>query len=43
MKALLSEMLERDIIRSSSSPWASPVVSEKKDGTSSFCVDYHIK
>lgn len=41
MKTLLSEMLERDIIQSSNSPWALPVVLvKKKDGTSRFCIDY---
>ena len=41
MKALLSEMLERGIIRSSRNPWASLVVLvKKKDGTSCLCVDY---
>ena len=42
MRNLLSEMLERDVIKPSCSPWASPVVLvKKKDGTSCFCVDYH--
>ena len=41
MRNLLSEMLERDVIKPSCSPWASPVVLvKKKDGTSCFCVDY---
>lgn len=38
---LLKDMLERDVIQPSSSPWASPVVLvQKKDGTLRFCVDY---
>ena len=34
-------MLAREVIQSSNSPWASPVVlAQKKDGTNWFCVDY---
>ena len=38
---LIQNMLQRDIIQPSSSPWSSPIVLvKKKDGTLRFCVDY---
>ena len=38
---LLQEMLKRNVISPSKSPWASPIVLvKKKDGTIRFCVDY---
>ena len=38
---LLQDMLAKDVIQTSSSPWASPIVlAKKKDGTSRFCIDY---
>ncbi|GFS49131.1 putative retrovirus-related pol polyprotein from transposon [Trichonephila clavipes] len=34
-------MKNNDVIESSSSPWASPIVLvRKKDGSTRFCVDY---
>ena len=41
VRKLLSDMLARNIISPSKSPWASPVVLvKKKNGASRFCVDY---
>ena len=37
----IDEMLRKDVIQKSSSPWASGIVMvEKKDGSKRFCVDY---
>ncbi|KRX30044.1 Transposon Ty3-I Gag-Pol polyprotein, partial [Trichinella sp. T6] len=37
----LDEMLRRDVVEPSSSPWASIIVFlKKKDGSCRFCVDY---
>ena len=41
VEAEVKDMLEADVIRPSSSPWASPIVIvTKKDGTNRFCVDF---
>lgn len=41
IESQIQELLENGIIRTSTSPWASPVVVvQKKDGGSRFCVDY---
>ena len=41
LQSLLTEMLNKNVIQLSNSPWASPVVLVRKnDGTSRFCVDY---
>ena len=40
LKDLLTDM-EKDVIRPSNSPWASPIVLvRKRDGSHRFCVDY---
>ncbi len=41
IESQVQELLDKGIIRPSTSPWASPVVVvQKKDGGSRFCVDY---
>ena len=41
VKKLLEEMLQKDVVSPSTSPWASPVVLvRKKDGSTRFCIDY---
>ena len=40
-KKMLEEMMEKDLIQPSKSPWASSIVLvKKKDGSTCFCVDY---
>ena len=35
------DMLQKDVIQPSSSPWSSGIVMvQKKDGTKRFCIDY---
>ena len=41
MRTLLDDMLQKNLISPSKSPWAALIVLvKKKDGTSQFCVDY---
>lgn len=44
VESQIKELLEKKIIRPSSSPWAAPVVVvvQKKDGGSRLCVDYRV-
>ena len=41
VRKLMDDMLQKDVIQPSSSPWASPIVLvKKKEGAYRFCVDY---
>ena len=41
VQELLRDMLHKEVISPSTSPWASPIVlARKKDGSTRFCVDY---
>ena len=40
VRRILQDMLQKNAIQPSSSPWASPIVLVKKDGNSRFCMDY---
>jgi hypothetical protein len=42
LKEHIKELLEKEFIRPSSSPWGAPMIFVlKKDGTQRLCVDYH--
>jgi hypothetical protein len=42
LKEHIKELLEKDFIHPSSSPWGAPMIFVlKKDGTQRLCVDYH--
>ena len=42
VEEMVNQMLEQEVIKPSSSPWANSVVFVvKNEGTSQFCVDYH--
>jgi hypothetical protein len=42
LKEHIRELVEKEFIRPSSSPWGAPVIFvSKKDGTQRLCVDYH--
>ena len=41
VRTLLNEMLEKEVVEPSTSPWASPIVRvKKKDESTRFCVDF---
>jgi len=40
LKKQIEELMEKQFIRSSTSPWGAPVLLVKKDGSSRLCVDY---
>ena len=43
LKIQLQELLEKDYIRLSVSPWGAPVLFvKKKDGTLRLCIDYRL-
>jgi hypothetical protein len=43
LKKQLKDLLDKDFIHPSSSPWSAPVIFvEKKDGTQRMCVDYRL-
>lgn len=40
VKKLLEDMLKKDVIHPSNSPWSSPIILVQKDGSTRFCIDY---
>ena len=40
VRSQVTDMLQKGTIQPSSSPWASPIILVKKDGSYRFCVDY---